>query len=133
MGVECVSVSSGVGASSFYFCLDRLKTGFSHTHTQTNTPKPNFIRVPNMASRSEDMINKVRSCDLVRFIRGFSLRVGFSREKFFQFCSKYISTDALGDDFPVLVDQKIVGNTSDAVDQGRTIFIAQVITHVGPR
>jgi hypothetical protein len=44
-----------------------------HTHTQTNTPKPNFIRVLKMASHSEGIIYKVRSCELERFIRGLPL------------------------------------------------------------
>jgi hypothetical protein len=74
MGVSCVGVSSSVWGFDPNLSNHQLEMGFMHTHTQTNTPKPNFIRVPKMASRSEGIIYKVRSCDLVRFIRGLSLR-----------------------------------------------------------
>jgi hypothetical protein len=38
-----------VGLRALTFVSDQLKTGFLHTHTQTNTPKPNFIRVQKKA------------------------------------------------------------------------------------
>ncbi len=70
-----------VGLRSESFDSVNWKWGFMHTDTQTNTPKPNFIRVLKTASRSEGIIYKVRNCDLVRFIRGLSLiKMGFGTE-----------------------------------------------------
>ncbi len=70
---ECEFECEGLRAESIDAA--NWKWGVIHTHTQTSTPTPNFIRVLKTASRSEGIIYKVCSCDLERFIRGLSLSI----------------------------------------------------------